>query len=77
MDARQCYPESTLSKLHEHASSLPPSARPEALLCQLQCPAKPQNSRKPVKYWVVCTADTIVSLRMSSNLSLMKLTAGK
>ncbi len=29
MDARQCYPESTLSKLHERASSLPPSARPE------------------------------------------------
>ncbi len=61
MDARQCYPESTLSKLHEHPSSLPPSARTEALLRQIQCPAKHQNSQKLVKYWVVCTADTIVA----------------
>ncbi len=30
MDARQRHPNSALSELHEHAGSLPLSARPEA-----------------------------------------------
>ncbi len=62
MVARQRRSKSALTKLHECAGSLPPSARPEAfdqcyLLRQLQCPAKRLSNRNLGKDFVVCSAE--------------------